>query len=178
MKEIDLFAIFRKLYAQRKKLYKAVGIGLVVGIVLSFSLPTTYKVNVSLSPESGLTATNGLSGLASMFGLGNASTGFGEDALTFNMFPEIVKTNPFALELLQIPVKTRDGKESLLYDYLDTQRKPWWTYVMNAPGMAVGGLMSLFRDEPEDTARAAHRPLPSSPRNRTSASACSRACSR
>lgn len=129
MKEIDLFAIFRKLYAQRKKLYKAVGIGLVVGIVLSFSLPTTYKVNVSLSPESGLTATNGLSGLASMFGLGNASTGFGEDALTFNMFPEIVKTNPFALELLQIPVKTRDGKESLLYDYLDTQRKPWWTYV-------------------------------------------------
>lgn len=163
MKEIDLFAIFRKLYAQRKKLYKAVGIGLVVGIVLSFSLPTTYKVNVSLSPESGLTATNGLSGLASMFGLGNASTGFGEDALTFNMFPEIVKTNPFALELLQIPVKTRDGKESLLYDYLDTQRKPWWTYVMNAPGMAVGGLMSLFRDEPEDTARAAIDPFQLTP---------------
>lgn len=51
-----------------------------------------------------------------MFGLGNSSTGFGEDALTFNMFPEIVKTNPFALEMLQIPIQTQ--KETVLYSMI------------------------------------------------------------
>ena len=89
-------ALFRKLITRRKSLYKAIGAGIIAGAIIGFSLPKTYQVNVSLSPESGISGTSGLSGIASMFGLGSASTGFGEDALTFNMFPEIVKTNPFA----------------------------------------------------------------------------------
>ena len=85
VKEIDLTVLFQKLYAHRKKLYKAAGIGLLAGLVVGFSLPKTYQVDVSLSPESGMNGTSGLSGIASMFGLGNGSSGFGEDALTFNL---------------------------------------------------------------------------------------------
>ena len=129
IKEIDLSVLFQKLYSHRKKLYKAAGIGILAGLVVGFSLPKTYQVDVSLSPESGVNGTSGLSGIASMFGLGNGSSGFGEDALTFNMFPEIVKTNPFALEMLQIPIRTQKEKQILLYDYLDTEKKPWWSYI-------------------------------------------------
>lgn len=86
-----------------------------------------------------------------MFGLGNNSTGFGEDALTFNMFPEIVKTNPFALEMLQIPIQTQKEDSIILYDYLETERKPWWSYVMGAPGMLIGGIKSLFKEEQKDS---------------------------
>lgn len=153
VKEIDLIALFRKLHTHRKKLYKAIGIGLIAGALVSLSLPTTYKVEVSLSPESGITSSNSLSGIASMFGLGSGAGGFGEDALTFNMFPEIVKTNPFALEMLQIPITTQKQDSLTLYDYLDTLKKPWWTYVMQAPGMAIGGLRSLFTESPKDTTR-------------------------
>lgn len=151
--EIDLIALFRKLYINRKNIYKAVGIGIAAGIIIGFSLPRTYQVDVNLSPESGVSATGGLSGIASMFGLGSASTGFGEDALTFNMFPEIVKTNPFALEMLQIPIQTQKGDCVILYDYLDTEKKPWWSHIMEAPRMLVEGIKSLFKEEQKDSVK-------------------------
>ena len=151
--EIDIAALFYKLYLNRKKIYKAIGIGIVAGVVIGFSQPKKYKVEVSLSPESGISGTSGLSGIASMFGLGNASAGFGEDALTFNMFPEIVKTNPFALEMLQIPIQTQKGDCVILYDYLDTEKKPWWSHIMEAPRMLVEGIKSLFKEEQKDSVK-------------------------
>lgn len=154
IKEIDLIVLFRKLYSNRKKIYKSIGIGIIAGAIIGFSLQKEYQVSVSLSPESGITGTSGLSGIASMFGLGNASVGFGEDALTFNMFPEIVKTNPFALEMLQIPIQTQKGDSIILYDYLDTEKKPWWSHVIGAPGMLIGGIKSLFKEEQKDSIKA------------------------
>ena len=50
--EIDIAALFYKLYLNRKKIYKAIGIGIVAGVVIGFSQPKKYKVEVSLSPES------------------------------------------------------------------------------------------------------------------------------
>lgn len=88
-----------------------------------------------------------------MFGLGNMTTGFGEDALTFNMFPEIVKTNPFVLEMLQIPIQTQKEDSIILYDYLDTEKKPWWNYVIGAPGILIGGIKSLVKETPKDSAK-------------------------
>lgn len=152
--QIDFMAMFRRLYKQRKKIYKTISLGIIAGIIIGFSLPKTYQVNVSLSPESGVNGARGLSGIASMFGLGNASTGFGEDALNFNMFPEIVKTNPFALEMLQIPIKTKKNDNITLYDYLDTEKKPWWNYIIGAPGILIGGIKSFFKEEQKDSIRA------------------------
>lgn len=152
--EIDLVTLFHKLIRKRKSLYKAIGAGIIAGAIIGFSLPKTYQVDVSLSPESGVSATSGLSGIASMFGLGNASAGFGEDALTFNMFPEIVKTNPFVLEMLQIPIQTQKGDCVILYDYLDTEKKPWWNHIMGAPGILIGGIKSFFKEEQKDSIRA------------------------
>lgn len=154
VQEIDLIELFRKLYLNRKKIYKAVGISIVAGLIIGFSLPRTYQVEVSLSPESGISGTSGLSGIASMFGIGNTSSGFGEDALTFNMFPEIVKTTPFALEMLQIPIQTQTEDSIMLYDYLDMEKKPWWSHVMGAPGMLIGGIKSLFKEEQKDSIKA------------------------
>lgn len=152
--EIDLVTLFHKLIRKRKSLYKAIGAGIIAGAIIGFSLPKTYQVDVSLSPESGVSATSGLSGIASMFGLGNASAGFGEDALTFNMFPEIVKTNPFVLEMLQIPIQTQKGDCVILYDYLDTEKKPWWSHIMGAPGILIGGIKSFFKEEQKDSIKA------------------------
>lgn len=152
--EIDLVTLFHKLIRKRKSLYKAIGAGIIAGAIIGFSLPKTYQVDVSLSPESGVSATSGLSGIASMFGLGNASAGFGEEALTFNMFPEIVKTNPFVLEMLQIPIQTQKGDCVILYDYLDTEKKPWWSHIMGAPGILIGGIKSFFKEEQKDSIKA------------------------
>lgn len=152
--EIDLSVLLKKLITSRRSLYKAIIIGIIIGAIISLSLPKIYQVNVSLSPESGINNSSSLSGIASMFGIGSSSAGFGEDALTFNMFPEIVKTNPFALEMLQIPIQTQKGDNIVLYDYLDTEKKPWWSHIMGAPGMLIGGIKSLFKEEQKDSIKA------------------------
>ena len=42
--EIDLMDILRKIIAIRKILYKAAGIGLVIGIIVALSIPKKYTV--------------------------------------------------------------------------------------------------------------------------------------
>ena len=146
---IDLTALLKQLVRCRKRIYKAVGISVLIGLVVGFSIPKEYEVKVTLSPESGLDDSGGLAGIASMFGLGNGTT-LGEDALGVSMFPEIVKSTPFLLEMLETPVRTEDGEEMTLYDYLDTQRKPWWGYIFGLPGQAVKGVKWIFGSREEE----------------------------
>ena len=131
--EIDLMDILRKIIAIRKTLYKAVGIGLVIGIIVALSIPKKYTVEVTLSPEMG--NSKGNSGLASMaasfLGAGTGMSGDGVDALNASLSPEIVSSTPFLLELLSMSVPS-GGEESEKIDlgsYLDSQSSPWWSYV-------------------------------------------------
>ena len=151
--EIDLMDILRKIIAIRKTLYKAVGIGLVIGIIVALSIPKKYTVEVTLSPEMG--HSKGNSGLASMaasfLGAGTGMSGDGVDALNASLSPEIVSSTPFLLELLSMSVPS-GGEESEKIDlgsYLDSQSSPWWSYVMGLPGMAISGVRALFADEDE-----------------------------
>lgn len=143
---LDLLLLFKKIIKNRKKIYKAMIIGAIIGIIIGFSLPKEYTVKVSLSPESGNSNGGGLAGIVSMFGLGNVTSNLNEDALTFGMFPEITQTNPFMIEMLMVKVKTQDNQEILLYDYLHTQKNPWWSYVINAPIKYISGLINLFKE--------------------------------
>ena len=49
--EIDLMDILRKIIGIRKAIYKAAGIGLIIGIIIAISIPKQYTVEVTLSPE-------------------------------------------------------------------------------------------------------------------------------
>ena len=49
--EIDLMDILRKIIAIRKTLYKAVGIGLVIGIIVALSIPKKYTCLLYTSPS-------------------------------------------------------------------------------------------------------------------------------
>ena len=151
--EIDLMDILRKIIAIRKILYKAAGIGLVIGIIVALSIPKKYTVEVTLSPEMG--NSKGNSALASMaasfLGAGAGMSDDGVDALNASLSPDIVSSTPFLLELLSMSVPG-GGEESEKIDlgcYLDNQSSPWWNYVMGLPGMAISWLRSLFVDEDE-----------------------------
>ena len=97
--EIDLMEYARKLWAARKMLLKVAGIAVLVGLVIAWSIPTKYKAEVTLSPESGKSGSGGsaLSGMAAMLGIGNFSMGSEANALNFSMAPEIVASTPFLL---------------------------------------------------------------------------------
>lgn len=150
--EIDWMEILRKIIAIRKTLYKAAGVGVVLGIIIALSIPKQYTVTVTLSPEmGGDKAGGGLASPVSSF-LGGAASSSSPDALNATLAPDIVASTPFILELFNTRVQTLDGKlDTTLVAYLDEQKQPWWGYIKAAPGMAIGAIKSLFAEE-ADTA--------------------------
>lgn len=150
--EIDWMEILRKIIAIRKTLYKAAGVGLVLGIIIALSIPKQYTVTVTLSPEmGGDKASGGLASLASSF-LGGGSNN-NSDALNVTLAPDIVSSTPFILELFNTRVQTLDGElDTTLVTYLDEQKQPWWGYIKSAPGLAIGAIKSLFTEETDTTA--------------------------
>lgn len=150
--EIDLLELAGKLWQRKKTLLKACGIGIVAGLVIAFSIPKEYEVTVTLSPESGKTDKSGLADAAAMFGIGGLSGGSDVDALNITLFPDILSSNPFALELYSMPVKLEKDDEVLeipLNEYMKEQRQPWWGWLMSLPGKAIGGVLSLLKEEEE-----------------------------
>lgn len=148
--EIDWMDILRRIIAIRKTLYKAAGVGVVLGIIIALSIPKQYTVTVTLSPEMNGDKANGLASLASSFLGGGASSS--PDALNATLAPDIVASTPFILELFNTRVQTLDGElDTTLIAYLDEQQSPWFSYIVKAPGMAIGAIKSIFTEE-ADTA--------------------------
>lgn len=145
---IDWMEILRKIIAIRKTLYKAAGIGLVLGIIIALSIPKQYTVTVTLSPEMGGDKANGLASLASPFLGGVGATNSSNDALNVTLAPNIVSSTPFVLDLFDTHVQTLDGElDTTLVAYLDEQRTPWWGYIKAAPSIAIEAIKSIITKE-------------------------------
>lgn len=146
--EIDWMDILRRIIAIRKTLYKAAGVGVVLGIIIALSIPKQYTVTVTLSPEmGGDKASGGLASLASSF-LGGGASSNSPDALNATLAPDIVASTPFVLELFNTRVQTLDGElDTTLVAYLDEQKTPWFSYIIKAPGMAIGAIKSIFTEK-------------------------------
>ena len=109
--EIDLMEYARKLWAARKLLLKVAGIAAVVGVVIALTTPKQYTATVTLAPESSKAGGGGLSGIASMLGVGGLSMGNDADALNVQLYPDIVASTPFILDSMDTPIKTIDEEQ-------------------------------------------------------------------
>ena len=147
--EIDLMDLLRKVIGIRKKIYKAAGIGLIIGVIVAISIPKQYTVEVTLSPEMGNNKEGGLSGLAASFLGSGVTMGDGTDALNASLSADIVSSTPFLLELSAMDIPVTKNEVMSLNTYLDEETSPWWSYVIGFPGMVIGGVKSLFTEEDE-----------------------------
>ncbi len=152
--EIDLMELLRKLLKNWKTILKWCCVAGVIGLVVGFSIPKVYTVSSKLAPEIVSRTNSSLSSLASIAGvnLNNMST---SDAVYPELYPEIVSSTPFVVELFSIPVEIETRKEGTvrtdLYTYLlDYTRSPWWSAVFSAPFKALGWLMDLVRGGDEE----------------------------
>lgn len=152
--EIDLLELARKVWADRKLVLKWCGIAAVVGLVVAFSIPKEYTTNVTIAPEStsGSRSMGGLSALTGMAGI-NLDAGSGRDALSPDLYPDIVSSVAFTTELFDVPVRDADGElQTTVYDYLqEYQRSPWWSTVISLPFKCIGWTVSLFSGDEEPT---------------------------
>ena len=147
--EIDLMDILRKIIGIRKLIYKAAGIGLVIGVIIAICIPKQYTAEVTLSPEMGSNKGGGLSGLAASFLGSDVAMGDGTDALNAFLSADIVSSTPFLLELSAMEIPVTKNEVMTLNTYLDEETSPWWSYVIGFPGMVIGGVKSLFTEEDE-----------------------------
>ena len=150
--EIDLMEYARKLWAARKLLLKVAGLAIIVGIVIALTTPKQYTVSVTLAPESSKSGGGSLSGIASMLGVGGFNMGSDADALNVTLYPDIVSSTPFILDLMDTPVSTIDEEQpdTTLVGYLkEYTSSSLMGTVMSLPFKAIGGIMSLFKSEEE-----------------------------
>ena len=148
--EIDLMEYARKLWDARWLLIKVAGIAAVVGVAIALTTPKVYTVNVTLAPES-TKSNSSLSSIASMLGVGGMSGGNEADALSVLLYPDIVSSTPFMIDLLDTPVKVmdEDAEEMTFQSYLETQKSSLMGTVMSLPFKAVGAVVSLFSSDDE-----------------------------
>jgi len=142
--EIDLMGVLRRIMGIRKKIYKAAGIGLIIGVIIAISIPRQYTVEVTLSPEMGSAKGGGLSGLAASFLGSDVTMGDGSDALNASLSADIVSSTPFLMELSAMKIPVTRNEVMTLDTYLDEESSPWWSYVIGFPAMVIGGVKSLF----------------------------------
>lgn len=150
--EIDIMELISKLWKKKAMIIKWCIVGAVIGLVVGFSIPKTYSSAVTLAPETQQRTNSSVSSIASMMGVNlNNSV----DAISVEMFPDVVHSTPFIVELFELPVQFEWKGEmmntTLLEYMLDYQKTPWWTPVMQAPMKALGWAMSLVSGEEEET---------------------------
>lgn len=148
--EIDLLELVQTLWKERNFFLKVCGIAALIGLIVAFSIPKEYMTTVKLAPETEDAAKkiSGLGGLAAMAGI-NLGAASGADAISPDLYPDVVQSTPFLLELF--PIEIKDKKENFsgtLYEYMDAhQRKPWWGYIIKLPVKALQAVIKLFSTE-------------------------------
>lgn len=142
----DFAKYWEKVKASWKLVLFSVCISAVLGLVIGFSIPKKYKVVTKLAPELSNSAVNRLSSLATLAGM-NANVLGSSDAVYPMIYPEIIYSSNFLVDLFDMPVQIAGQEPMTLYEYVrDHTRQPWWSAVFGLPGK----LVSLLKNEEEE----------------------------
>lgn len=104
--EIDLVEVFQKIWEGRKIIFKWMGIFFVIGVIIAFGTPKSYKSETTLLIETN--SKNGMTGLLQQFGglAGLNLSGSNEmGALNPELYPLVIQSMPFMLEIMNLKVK-------------------------------------------------------------------------
>lgn len=142
--EIDLIALAKTAWSGRRTIITITLIFMVIGVFVAISTPNQYSVTATLVPQaSSGSKLGGLSSLAAMAGF-NMDMGTTAE-LSPAIYPKIVQSVPFKLELLQakIDFKGKDYAISL-YDYYTDEENQGFNllgsikkYTIGLPGMII-----------------------------------------
>lgn len=149
--KIDLAEVARAVWAKKKLFVKVWVITFVLSCVWILPKPRYYKSEISIAPESNNAtgALGSLSSIASNFGfnLGDMKT---SDAIHPQLYPELLNSTKFLVELFDIQIETADGEiKTDYYTYLEKyQKKCIWDY----PKMLIGSLIESITEKDDKPA--------------------------
>ncbi|MFA4853383.1 MAG: Wzz/FepE/Etk N-terminal domain-containing protein [Bacteroidales bacterium] len=143
--EIDLLEVFRKIWAGRKTIYKTVAVFFVIALIIVFTSPKEYKSEITLVVETSSSGSS-ISGLLQQFG-GLAGINLNKtekEALVPDLYPEVIKSTPFLLEIMkQKVVESKYDSTITVEQYLDKHTRSSIAsvimgYTIGLPGKIIG----------------------------------------
>ena len=147
----DLLDLVIRLWRRRSLIIKWSIVGVVVGLVVAFSIPKRYKAGVIFAPETQQKTSSSISSIASMMGV-NLNNSI--DAISHEMYPDVLHSTPFIAELLDLEVSFKRNGETInttLQDYmLEYQKSPWWSHIIAAPFKLLGWILSSDSSDQQD----------------------------
>lgn len=149
--EIDLIELAQKLWQGRRMIVRWCIAGALAGLVIGFSIPKEYTVTVKLAPEVQGNKNSSLGILSQMAGINIGSLN-SADAMSPELYPDIVQSVPFMTELFGVEVADEDGEMTMpLAEYVAKElHSPWWSVILQVPFKVLGWFIDLFRaEEPE-----------------------------
>jgi hypothetical protein len=123
--EIDLIAISKTFWKERSILVKSIVLFSILGFFVAILSPNEYVAKTVMVPQvaDGQSKLGGLGGLAAIAGI-NLSTGSTGSELSPTIYPQIVSSIPFQLELMNTPLNFSGSVNPItLYDYYTRERK-------------------------------------------------------
>lgn len=122
---LDFLTLIKLVFYHWKLYLACIALSVFLGWIIGKNIPETYTAKVQLAPESNNDASKfgSLSGIASQFGVD--MQGQTSDAIVPDLYPTVVNSTKFIVELCDIPVTTKDGSLSTsLYDFCAKHQKP------------------------------------------------------
>lgn len=151
--EIDLIQVAHTIWSGRRTIIKTMAIFAILGMVIALTSPTEYTASTTIVPQlpNGQSRIGGLSGLAAMAGI-NLNMGSTSE-ISPTVYPEIISSIPFQLELMQTPLKFKDIEQPVsLYEYYTNYAKSTFIstlmkYTVGLPGIIIQVIKGLSTDE-------------------------------
>ncbi|PWN07455.1 Wzz/FepE/Etk N-terminal domain-containing protein [Rhodohalobacter mucosus] len=159
--EIDLLELAKKIWDGRWTIIKITGVFILLGLFWALFSPVEYESEAILMPEIQVQETGGTAGrllqqFGGAFGLGGiGAEGMPAGTIPPLLYPRIVNSLPFQLELLNHEVEFRDyGVTTTWPDFLEIHYPtPLATlavdYTVKLPLTVLSGVRSLFEDDPD-----------------------------
>ncbi len=145
--EIDLLLLVKTLWNGQKTILKSILFAAIIGLLIAFFSPKEYTAKTSMVPQTSQSGSKlgGLSSLAAMAGF-NIDLSANSDDMTPLVYPQIVTSTPFQLELMNTTFSFSevDHPVSLLEYYtkiaqpgiLSSVKK----YTIGLPGLVINAI--------------------------------------
>lgn len=142
--EIDLLELAKTLWNGRQTILKVMLLAGALGIVIALLSPNEYTSTTSMVPQTAQSGSKlgGLSSLAAMAGF-NLDMASGSEALSPMVYPQILNSAPFQLELMNTPFNFSEVDHPVsIYEYYTEIQKPGALsliskYTIGLPGVII-----------------------------------------
>ncbi len=133
IKPIDFRFIFKAIIENKKAFYYTLPIVFIVSSLIIISIPRGYSCEVKLAPETTSSGIGSIGALASSFGVNLANKLDNEDAISPELYPDLMNSIDFKVSLFPVKIQTKNKLiKTTYYDYLEKHQKyAWWFIPIN-----------------------------------------------